>query len=119
MHKKVLIVDDSDSGRYVVSSTLINAGYEVVQAVNGKDALEKIDGAKIGVVSTDLNMPEVNGIELTKQLRGTAEHRSTPVIILSAESSRAHWRQQVNECVWIEKPFNCKKLVDIVRKLEQ
>jgi two-component system chemotaxis response regulator CheY len=78
MAHTLLIVDDSASMRQMVSFTLRDAGYDVIAATNGKDALSKLDGAKIAMVITDLNMPEMDGIELIKQLRGKAGFKFTP-----------------------------------------
>jgi len=83
MPKTILIVDDSASMRQLVSFALKDAGYEVMDAVNGKDALGKLNGGKVDMVVTDLNMPEMDGIELIKQLRNTSSHRFTPIVMLT------------------------------------
>jgi len=86
MAKKILIADDSASMRQLVEYTLTSAGFEVIVAVDGKDAVTKSNGLKIDMVITDLNMPGMDGITLIKQLRGSPANRFTPIIMLTTES---------------------------------
>ncbi len=118
MAKKILIVDDSASMRQLVTFALQDAGYEVVAAVNGRDALSKLNGAGIDMVITDLNMPEMDGIEFIKQLRKRAGYRFTPIIMLTTESQEAKKQQgrQAGASGWIVKPFTPEQLIEIVRK---
>jgi two-component system chemotaxis response regulator CheY len=82
MGKTVLIVDDSASIRQVVSMTLNGAGYDTIQACDGKDALSKLNGNRIHLVISDVNMPNMDGITLLKELKARPDTRFTPVIML-------------------------------------
>lgn len=118
MAHTLLIVDDSASMRQMVSFTLKDAGYEVISANNGKDALSKIDTGKISMVITDLNMPEMDGIELIKQLRSRPGFKFIPIVMLTTESqdSKKLAGKQAGASGWIVKPFKPEQLVDTVRK---
>jgi two-component system chemotaxis response regulator CheY len=118
MAHTLLIVDDSASMRQMVSFTLKDAGYEVISANNGKDALTKADNAKIAMVITDLNMPEMDGIELIKQLRGKPGFKFTPIVMLTTESqdSKKLAGKQAGASGWIVKPFKPDQLLDTVKK---
>ena len=88
MSKTVLVVDDSVSMRQMVTFTLKGAGFEVVEAGDGKEAVAKLNGgAKPNLVITDLNMPNMDGISLIKEIRGMAAHKFTPVLMLTTESA--------------------------------
>src|SRR5271169_6521184 len=89
MEKRIMTVDDSASIRQVVSYTLKSAGYEVVEAVDGRDALSKLEGSPVHMIITDLNMPNLDGIGLIKQVRTSASHKFVPVIMLTTESQDA------------------------------
>ena len=118
MGKTVLIVDDSASMRQLVGFALSSAGYDVVDAKHGKEALDKIDSAKVEIVITDLNMPEMDGIELIKQLRTTTANRYTPIVMLTTESqeSKKQEGKQAGASGWIVKPFKPDQLIDVVKK---
>lgn len=119
MVKRVLAVDDSKTMREMVSFTLKNAGYEVLEAEDGKAALSVIGGAKIDAVITDLNMPNMNGFELIRALRAAPAHKFTPILMLTTEgdSSKKEEGKAAGATGWIVKPFNPEKLVDVVRKV--
>jgi len=118
MGKTLLIVDDSASMRQLVSFALKDAGYDVISAVNGKDALDKLNGTKVEMVITDLNMPEMDGIEFIKQFRTQAGYRFTPVVMLTTESQEAKKQEgkQAGASGWIVKPFTPDQLVGVVKK---
>jgi two-component system chemotaxis response regulator CheY len=118
MAHTLLIVDDSASMRQMVSFTLKDAGYDVIAANNGKDALTKLDGAKISMVITDLNMPEMDGIELIRQLRTKPGFKFTPIVMLTTESqdSKKMAGKQAGASGWIVKPFKPEQLLDTVKK---
>lgn len=118
MAEPILIVDDSASMRQLVSFALKDAGYEVIAAINGKDALGKLNGARIGMVITDLNMPEMDGIEFIKQLRSTSGYKFTPVVMLTTESqeSKKQEGKQAGASGWIVKPFTPTQLIDIIKR---
>jgi len=118
MAKTVLVVDDSASMRQLVGFALKSAGYEVVAAVHGKDALDKVNGTKVEMVITDLNMPEMDGIELIKQLRTKPATKFTPIVMLTTESQETKKQegQHAGASGWIVKPFTPEKLLEIVKK---
>lgn len=118
MAKTFLIVDDSASMRQLVSFTIKEAGYDVLAAENGKDALAKLEGAKIHMIITDLNMPEMDGVELIKLLRARPDYKFTPIIMLTTESQEAKKQEgkQAGASGWIVKPFSSEQLLDVVKK---
>lgn len=118
MPKTILIVDDSASMRQLVTFTLKDAGYDVVAAVNGKDALAKIGGAKIDMVVTDLNMPEMDGIEFIKAFRTTPGNRFVPIVMLTTESQESKKQQgkEAGASGWLVKPFVPDQLKDVIKK---
>ena len=118
MAKTVLIVDDSASMRQLVGFALKSAGYEVVIAVHGKDALEKVNGTKVDMVVTDLNMPEMDGIELIKQLRAKPSNKFTPIVMLTTESQEAKKQEGklAGASGWIVKPFKPEQLIETIKR---
>ncbi len=118
MSKTVLTVDDSASVRQMVTFTLWTAGYEVIEAVNGRDALGKLD-RPVHLVITDLNMPEMDGIQLLKQLRSSISHKYTPVIVLTTESqdSKKQEARAAGATGWIVKPFRQEQLLGAIKKV--
>ena len=86
MAKTILAVDDSASIRQMVSFTLKSAGYDVVEAVDGMDGLEKAKSRSINLVLTDQNMPRMDGLTLIKSLRATPQYKATPILMLTTES---------------------------------
>ena len=119
MAKTILTVDDSLSIRQMVSFTLKSAGYEVLEAVDGMDGLEKTKVNKIDLVLTDQNMPRMDGLTLVRNLRATPKHRTTPILILTTESTdemKAQGRE-VGATGWLLKPFDPAKLLQVVKKV--
>lgn len=118
MAKTILIVDDSASMRQLVTFALKDAGYDVIAAVDGKDALGKLNGAKIDMVVTDLNMPNMDGITLIKQLRGRPSSKFTPVVMLTTESQETKKQEGklAGASGWIVKPFTPEKLIEVIKK---
>lgn len=118
MGKTILIVDDSASMRQLVTFALKDAGYDVIAAVDGKDALGKLNGTKVDMVVTDLNMPNMDGITLIKQLRNSPAGKFTPVIMLTTESqeSRKQEGRTAGASGWIVKPFTPDKLIEVIKK---
>ncbi len=118
-NKVILIVDDSVSIRQMLNFTLQNAGYEVIEAVDGKDALSKANGAQVHMVIADINMPNMDGIELTRTLRSTQKFKFVPIIVLTTESreSRKQEGRSAGATGWIIKPFQPEQLLAIVKKL--
>jgi len=115
--KRILTVDDSSSVRSLVSQTLRQAGFEVVEAVDGADALDKVDG-DIDMVITDLNMPNINGLELLIRLRARKDTKFVPILVLTTESQRQMREQAMaaGATGWIVKPFEAGSLVAVVRR---
>ena len=119
MAKCVLAVDDSKTMRDMVSFTLRGAGYTVIEADNGVNALKVMVGQKIDVIITDVNMPEMDGITLVRKIRGQPQHVGTPVLILTTESdqSKKDEGRSAGATGWIVKPFSPEKLLQIVAKV--
>jgi len=120
MGKKILIVDDAASMRGLVAMTLKKSGYEVVEASDGKDALTKLSSVgKVDLIITDLNMPNMDGIELIKTLKTDMKYRFIPVIMLTTESQEAKKEEgrKAGAKAWIVKPFKPDVLVSVVKKI--
>jgi len=119
MAKTVMIVDDSASLRQVVSIALKGAGYDVLEASDGKDALNKLDGRKVNLVISDVNMPNLDGIGFLKQLKTNPAYKFTPVIMLTTEAAEAKKRegQLAGARAWVVKPFQPQQMLDAVAKL--
>ncbi|MDY0013699.1 MAG: response regulator [Rhodocyclaceae bacterium] len=119
MAKTILTVDDSASIRQMVSFTLKSAGYEVVEAVDGMDGLDKAKSKGFNLVLTDQNMPRMDGIGLIKNLRAMPAYRSVPILMLTTESSDAMKQQgrAAGATGWLVKPFDPQKLIEVVKKV--
>jgi two-component system chemotaxis response regulator CheY len=119
MPKRILVVDDSAAVRQSVSYVLDQAGYEIVQAVDGADALTKLDGSEFHLVITDVNMPNMDGITLTGKIRELATYKFTPVVVLTTESQadKMNAGKEAGATGWIVKPFNSDKLLQVVKRL--
>ncbi|MBV8657345.1 MAG: response regulator [Burkholderiales bacterium] len=117
--KTVLTVDDSPSIRQMVSFTLKNAGYDVVEAGDGNAGLAQARSKACDIVITDQNMPGMDGLTLIKALRALPEYKSKPILMLTTESSDAMKAQgkAAGATGWIVKPFNPQTLIDVVRRL--
>ena len=115
----ILTVDDSASIRQMVVFTLKQAGHSVVEATDGKEAFELAKKQKVNLVLTDINMPNMNGIDLIKALRGLPDYKFTPILTLTTESG-ADRKQQGKEAGatgWLVKPFNPQQLLDTIKKV--
>jgi two-component system chemotaxis response regulator CheY len=119
MAKNIMVVDDAVSMRGLVSMALRNNGYDVVEASDGKDALIKLAGHKVDMIVTDLNMPNMDGITLIKEVKAIARHKFTPIVMLTTESqeSKKAEGQQAGAKAWIVKPFKPDVLVGVVKKI--
>lgn len=119
MAKTILAVDDSASIRQMVSFTLKSAGYDVIEAVDGMDGLEKAKVKNVNLILTDQNMPRMDGLTLIKNLRGLSQYASTPILMLTTESSDAMKTQgrSAGATGWLVKPFDPQKLIEVVRKV--
>lgn len=119
MQKTVLTIDDSASIRQMVSFTLRSAGYEIVEALDGIDGLEKARASTVDLVLTDQNMPRMDGLSLIRALRGMTQYKSVPILMLTTESSDAMKSQgrAAGATGWLVKPFDPQKLIEVVRKV--
>ncbi|MGE5548776.1 MAG: response regulator [Solirubrobacterales bacterium] len=117
MTKTVLAVDDSPSMRQMVKLTLSGAGYAVVEACDGRDALAKADG--VHMVLTDLNMPVMDGLSLIRELRKMPSCKGLPIIFLTTESDEAKKGEAkaAGATAWITKPFKQEHLLAVVKKV--
>jgi two-component system, chemotaxis family, chemotaxis protein CheY len=119
MAKTILIVDDSASLRQVVSIALKGAGYDVLEASDGKVGLARLDGRKIHLIVSDVNMPNMDGITFVTELKKLPAYRFTPVIMLTTESQEGKKRegQAAGAKAWMVKPFQPAQLLAAVAKL--
>ncbi len=119
MAKTILIVDDSSSVRTVVSTALKSAGYNVIQGCDGKDALSKMTGEKIHMIISDVNMPNMDGIEFVKEVKKLPNYKFTPICMLTTESEASKMQEgkAAGAKAWIVKPFQPPKLLAAVEKL--
>jgi two-component system, chemotaxis family, chemotaxis protein CheY len=117
--KTIMTADDSASIRQCVKMVLCDAGYGVVEAVDGQDALNKFQASEINMLITDLNMPNVNGIELIKKVREIPAGKFIPTVLLTTESdgSMKEAGRAAGASGWIVKPFNNAQLLAVVKKL--
>lgn len=119
MGKTIMIVDDSASLRQVVAIALKGAGYEVLEGCDGRDALTKLDGRKIHLIISDVNMPNMDGITFLKEIKRKPEYKFTPVIMLTTESQEAKKQegQSAGAKAWVVKPFKPDQMLAAVSKL--
>lgn len=119
MAKTILIVDDSASVRQVVGIALRGAGYDVIEGTDGSDALAKLDGRKINLIISDVNMPKMDGITFVKEAKKLPNYKFTPVIMLTTESPEAKKAegQAAGAKAWVVKPFQPAQMLAAVSKL--
>ena len=119
MGKRILIVDDSASVRQVVGIALKGAGYEVIEAVDGVDALSKLDGSKFHLVISDVNMPRMDGITFVKEAKKLPAYKFTPIVMLTTESEEKKKLegQAAGAKAWVVKPFQPAQMLAAVSKL--
>ena len=119
MPKKILTVDDSATMRQMVSHTLRGAGYEVIEAEDGVDGLDKAKRESVQLVLTDQNMPRMDGLTFVQNLRALPGYKTAPILMLTTESGdemKARGRA-AGATGWMVKPFDPQRLIDIVRKV--
>jgi len=119
MAKTILAVDDSSSLRQMVAFSLKAAGYQVVEAVDGQDGLDKAQLQTVDLVLTDQNMPKMDGLTLIKSLRGLPTYAKVPILMLTTESSdemKAKGRA-AGANGWLVKPFDPQRLIEVVKKV--
>ncbi len=119
MPKTIMIVDDSASLRQVVKMTLKKAGYEVLEAKDGQDALNKLAGKKVHLIISDLNMPVMDGITFIKELKKSPTHKFIPVMMLTTESQKSKMMEgkAAGAKAWLIKPFKPEQLMAAIDKL--
>ena len=119
MSKVILTVDDSASVRQMVSFTLKGAGYQVIEAKDGADALDKIGASPVHMIITDLNMPVMDGIGLIRKARANPALKFIPIIMLTTESQAEKKQEgkQAGATGWIVKPFKPEQLLAVVKKV--
>ena len=119
MTKTILTVDDSPSIRRMIAMTLQEAGYAVIEAVDGQDGLEKATARQMDAIITDQNMPNLDGLGFIRALRRHPNGQGVPIIVLSTESED-NLKQQAREAGalgWMVKPFSQDKLLAVVKKV--
>jgi two-component system chemotaxis response regulator CheY len=121
MSKRILTIDDSKTIRDMLMLTLAEAGFDVVQAVDGQDGLDVLgkETAPIDVIITDINMPRMDGYEVIRNLRRDPAHKSTPILVLTTESDadKKNLAREAGATGWMVKPFDPDRLVATVRKV--
>ena len=119
MTKTILVIDDSDSAREVIGSTLKDAGYAVIEACDGKDALSKLNGDKIHLIVCDVNMPEMDGISFVEEAKKLPAYCFTPIIMLTTvtQENRKREGQIAGAKAWVVKPFQPAQILTAISKL--
>lgn len=119
MSKTIMIVDDSASVRHSVAEALSEAGYNMLEACDGKDALKKLTGSRVHLIISDVNMPNMDGIAMVKEVKQLPAYKFTPIIMLTTEGS-----DKVKESgkaagvkAWMVKPFKPEQMIQAVKTL--
>jgi len=117
--KTILTIDDSRTMREMLNLALVQAGYRVIQAVDGVEGLEVLQAEGADVVITDINMPRLDGFGVIEGVRANPVHRATPILVLTTESdaTKKDRARKAGATGWIVKPFNPEKLIDAVRRV--
>lgn len=119
MTKTALVVDDSVSLRQMVVFTLKHAGYSVLEGGTGREGLDRLQGQRVDIIITDINMPVMDGIEFVRNVRGMPAYKFTPILVLSTES-QATKRQEgkaAGATGWLVKPFNPEQVLQVIAKV--
>jgi two-component system chemotaxis response regulator CheY len=116
---RILTIDDSKTMRDMLMLTLADAGFDVIQAVDGKDGIDMLERENVDVVITDINMPRMDGYEVVRQLRARPEHKTTPILVLTTESEaeKKNIAREAGATGWLVKPFDPERLIATVRKV--
>ena len=119
MSKMALVVDDSTSMRQMVAFTLQSAGFTVIEGADGKDALGKVSGKSVNLVVTDLNMPNMDGISLIRELRKLPNFKFTPILMLTTESqdTKKQEGKSAGATGWLVKPVGGADLVKVIKQV--
>ena len=116
---RILTIDDSKTMRDMLMLTLVDAGFDVIQAVDGKDGIDMLERENVDLVITDINMPRMDGYEVVRQLRARPEHKTTPILVLTTESEaeKKNIARAAGATGWLVKPFDPERLIATVRKV--
>lgn len=116
--KTILAVDDSATVRQMTKLVLSGAGYEILEAVDGQDALSKLTGQPVHLVLTDINMPKMDGLTLTREIRAKSGYKFVPIVLLTTESQpeKKQEGKAAGATAWIVKPFTPDQLLAVVKK---
>jgi two-component system, chemotaxis family, chemotaxis protein CheY len=119
MTKRILTIDDSKTIRDMLMLTLADAGFEVLQAVDGQDGLDVLSKEQVDVVITDINMPRMDGYEVIRQMRSNAAHNATPILVLTTESEKdkKNLARVAGATGWMVKPFDPDRLIATINKV--
>jgi two-component system chemotaxis response regulator CheY len=119
MSKRILTIDDSKTMRDMLLLTLTDAGFEVLQGVDGEDGLAVLGDQKVDVIITDINMPKMDGYEVIRQLRQNPRHKTTPILVLTTESDsdKRTIARSAGATGWMVKPFDPEGLIGIINKV--
>jgi two-component system, chemotaxis family, chemotaxis protein CheY len=119
MAKTIMIVDDSASMRQVVGIAIKGAGYDLIEAADGKEALSKLNGEKVHLIVSDINMPNMDGIAFVREVKQLANYKFTPIIMLTTEvdQEKKEAAKAAGAKAWVNKPFQPATLLDAVSKL--
>ena len=117
--KTIMTVDDSASIRQMVGLVLRGAGYEVVEAVDGMNALSVLNNREMHLFLSDINMPNMDGLELTRRLRALPQYKFVPIVLLTTEShpEKKQEGKAAGATAWIVKPFDPDQLLAVVKKV--
>lgn len=118
MKKRIIVVEDFNTSRKIIKNTLEKLGYQVDEAIDGRDALKYFDGSKIDLVISDYNMPEMDGGDLVEYIRSMEHYKFIPILMLSTETniSKQNRAKEANITAWIKKPFEVDNFTKIVEK---
>ena len=119
MSKRILTIDDSKTMRDMLLLTLTDAGFEVLQGVDGEDGLAVLGDQKVDVIITDINMPKMDGYEVIRQLRQNPRHKTTPILVLTTESDgdKRNIARSAGATGWMVKPFDPEGLIAVINKV--
>jgi two-component system, chemotaxis family, chemotaxis protein CheY len=119
MSKRILTIDDSKTMRDMLLLTLTDAGFEVLQGVDGEDGLAVLGDQKVDVIITDINMPKMDGYEVIRQLRQNPRHKTTPILVLTTESDgdKRTIARSAGATGWMVKPFDPEGLIAVINKV--
>jgi two-component system chemotaxis response regulator CheY len=119
MTKRILTIDDSKTIRDMLKFTLVDAGFEVLQAVDGQDGVEVFAKEPVDLVITDINMPKMDGYDVIRHIRGKSDDKSIPILVLTTESEveKRNIARQAGATGWMVKPFDPEQMVATINKV--